>query len=99
MLIYVQTKTVFHIFALFFIYMSQMVAFFHLAPLHVVRCYLLFAINNILTRTCIYRRLRVFFIPLHQPRRLMRDIRARILALEWIQMVCSLLVRLGYEYI
>lgn len=34
-----------------------------------------------------HRRVRVFFIPFTRPRRLMREIRSRILALEWIQFV------------
>jgi hypothetical protein len=36
---------------------------------------------------CACRRLRVFFFPLVRPRKIMREIRSRILALEWIQFV------------
>jgi hypothetical protein len=33
------------------------------------------------------RRLRLFYIPLHQPRRIMRDVRGRFLALGWLQSI------------
>lgn len=36
-------------------------------------------------RKYLSRRFRLFFIPLSEPRRIMRDIRARILAIGWIQ--------------
>lgn len=32
------------------------------------------------------RRLRLFFIPLHQPKRIMRDVRGRFLALGWLEL-------------
>ena len=38
-------------------------------------------------RKYLIRRVRVFLFPLTRPRRIMREIRARILALEWIQFV------------
>jgi len=37
-------------------------------------------------RKYLVRRFRLFFIPLHEPRRVMRDIRARILAIGWVSL-------------
>ena len=38
-------------------------------------------------RKYLVRRFRLFFFPLHEPRRIMREIRARILAIGWISFV------------
>jgi hypothetical protein len=42
------------------------------------------------TRKYLDRRLRLFFIPLRQPKRIMRDVRGRFLALGWIQLFAVL---------
>ena len=42
------------------------------------------------TRKYLDRRFRLFFIPLYEPRRIMRDVRGRMLAIGWLHLVASL---------
>lgn len=42
------------------------------------------------TRKYLQRRARLFIIPMHEPRRIMRDVRGRLLAIGWLQLVGSL---------
>jgi len=40
-------------------------------------------------RKYLWRRLRLFLIPFNEPRRIMKDIRARIMAVGWVQLVAA----------
>ena len=82
----------------------------YITPLHIITFFIiilkLMGLNNFLfnvrgslkTRKYLMRRLRLFLVPLIKPRRMMREIRARIMATSIIQVLISLSYHHHHHY-
>ena len=82
----------------------------YITPLHIITFFIiilkLMGLNNFLfnvrgslkTRKYLIRRLRLFLVPLIKPRRMMREIRARIMATSIIQVLISLSYHHHHHY-
>lgn len=68
-----------------------MTAFVTIAKIVALYSFLMQAQGTLRARRYLWRRLRLFLVPLNEPRRLMKDVRGRMLALGWLHLVCALL--------